>query len=150
MFSCRKIVALLGVLIAVGGAFAADPPPPLDGENVIYPRNAPASGRITPRVDDGVSLWGTLAVVAILAGGGFFLLKRGRLGARTAGVLNQRLAIEETRALGNKQFLAVATYGERRLLLAVCPGKIDLLCRLDDGVGAPAAVPPTSRTAGLA
>ena len=87
-----------------------------------------------------------LGLIAALAGGGFYLLKRGQLGQRGGLAVHQRLSIEETRPLGNKQFLAVAAYGERKLLLAVCPGRIDLLCRLDDHPAAsPAAAAETTR-----
>ena len=132
MTALRKILGL-AVLAFIGATLAAaDKPGKLEDESVIYPRNAPAAGHLAPRPDDGFPMWSTLIVAAVLAGGGFVLLKRGRLTPRAPGAGGQRLAIEETRPLGNKQFLAVATYGERRLLLAVCPGKIDLLCRLDE------------------
>jgi len=132
MNSFRKTVALVVLFVAGAAAPAADQPVKLADESVIYPRNAPAAGTSTPRSDDGFPIWGMLTVMAVLAGGGFYLLKRGGLGSRSAGAGGQRLAIEETRPLGNKQFLAVATYGERKLLLAVCAGRIDLLCRLDE------------------
>jgi flagellar protein FliO/FliZ len=41
------------------------------------------------------------------------------------------LTVEETRALGNKQFLVVASYEGKKFLLGVCPGRIDLLAPLD-------------------
>ena len=40
--------------------------------------------------------------------------------------------------LGHKQFLAVVEYEGRKMLLGVCPGRIDYLCPLEgneDGVG---------------
>ena len=146
MTALRKIFVLVALGLAGATLSAADKPVKLEDESVIYPRNAPAAGQVTPRPADGFPLWSTLIVVAVLAGGGFVLLKRGRLTPRAPGAGGQRLAIEETRPLGNKQFLAVATYGERRLLLAVCPGKIDLLCRLDESGektvgGAPSSAP---------
>ena len=50
------------------------------------------------------------------------------------GSVNRRLNIEESRMLGYKQHLVVAEYEGRKLLLGVCPGRIDFLCRLDGGV----------------
>jgi flagellar protein FliO/FliZ len=38
--------------------------------------------------------------------------------------------IEETRSLGNRQYLIVAAYEEKKLLLGVTPGRIKLLCDL--------------------
>jgi flagellar protein FliO/FliZ len=137
----------LALLLALLGTplFAADTPAKLDSESLIYPRNSPEA-RQRKTSDESFPLWGTLGVIAALTAGGLFLLKRGSLGARTGARVNQRLAIEETRPLGNKQFLAVATYGERRMLLAVCAGRIDLLCRLDeDGEAKPAPAPAPAR-----
>ena len=122
-------------------AFVAEPTPAsLGNDAMIYPRNSPEARQ--QRASDGsFPVWGMLGVVAVLAGAGFYLIKRGHLGSRGNAVdVRQRLAIEETRALGNKQFLAVAAYGERKVLLSVCPGRIDFLCRLDDGP-APSASP---------
>lgn len=42
-----------------------------------------------------------------------------------------QLNIEETRALGSKQFLAVVNYNGQRMLLGVGPGFINHLCYLD-------------------
>ena len=138
----------LGLLLALLGTplFAADTPAKLDGESLIYPRNSPES-RQHQASGESFPLWGALGVIVALTAGGLYLMKRGALGARTGARVNQRLAIEETRPLGNKQFLAVATYGERRMLLAVCAGRIDLLCRLDeDGDAKPSpAVAPARR-----
>jgi flagellar protein FliO/FliZ len=113
---------------------AAEPTPAsLGDDGVIYPRNSPEA-RHQRASDSSFPVWGMLGVIAVLAGTGFYLVKRGHLGSRGSAVdVRQRLAIEETRALGNKQFLAVAAYGERKVLLSVCPGRIDFLCRLDDG-----------------
>lgn len=46
------------------------------------------------------------------------------------------LELLETRPLGGRQFLLVAKYGEKHVLLGVCPGRIDYLCDLNDGAGA--------------
>jgi flagellar protein FliO/FliZ len=42
----------------------------------------------------------------------------------------RRLNIAETRMLGNRQFLIVAEYDDKKILLGVCPGRIDYLCPL--------------------
>jgi flagellar protein FliO/FliZ len=60
------------------------------------------------------------------------MLWRGR-----AGGMNQfsrvprQLAVEETRSLGNRQFLVVASYQDKKFLIGVCPGRIDLLSALN-------------------
>jgi len=35
--------------------------------------------------------------------------------------------------LGNRQFLIVAEYEDRKMLIGVCPGRIDYLCPLGSG-----------------
>jgi len=133
-FRTRHLLLSAVLLLAPLAGRAGDPvPAPLDGDSLIYPRNAPGAGHATVgRRDEGFPLWGTIGVAVVLAAGGYVLVKRGGFRPRAAVPGTQQLAIQETRPLGNKQFLAVATYGDRRLLLAVCPGRIDLLCRLDD------------------
>jgi flagellar protein FliO/FliZ len=42
----------------------------------------------------------------------------------------RKLQIAETRMLGNRQFLIVAEYEDRKMLIGVCPGRIDYLCTL--------------------
>lgn len=102
---------------------------------VIYPKNSPDRPKLAAKATDDVPVTGIVAIVLLLAAGGWMLFKRGAFLAKPAVPGQSRLAIEETRPLGNKQFLAVATYGDRKLLLAVCQGKIDLLCRLDESGG---------------
>ena len=125
------ILAVALALPAVPAAAAESTPASLGDDGVVYPRNSPEAHKLHTS-DSAFPMWGMLGVIAVLAGAGFYLLKRGQLGSRAGMTVHQRLAIEETRPLGNKQFLAVATYGERRMLLAVCAGRIDLLCRLDE------------------
>lgn len=72
----------------------------------------------------------SLVLGLILAGAGGWLLWRQRRGTVTGRELRS-LAIDETRSLGNRQFLVVASYEGRRFLLGVCPGRIDMLTPLD-------------------
>ena len=136
------LLALAAALVLPAGA-ADSTPASLTGDDVVYPRNSPEAHKLHS-ADNSFPMWGLLGVVAVLAGGGFYLLKRGQLGLRAGTPVLQRLAIEETRSFGNKQFLAVAAYGDRKLLLSVCPGRIDLLCRLDEpSATAPEVRPPS-------
>lgn len=73
----------------------------------------------------------TLVAALVLAAGGAWLLWRGkRLGTRNAGGHN--LVIAETRSLGNRQFLVVATYEDKKFLLGICPDRIALLAPLHE------------------
>jgi flagellar protein FliO/FliZ len=73
-----------------------------------------------------------ILIVALLAAGlyltrsGFNFIPRKARGDR-------KLVISETRTLGNRQFLIVAEYENRKMLLGVCPGRIDYLATLSGG-----------------
>ena len=43
-----------------------------------------------------------------------------------------QLTIDETRSLGSRQYLVVASYQDKKFLLGVCPGRIDLLSALPE------------------
>lgn len=129
------VCAAVWVVLPVVAPAGEPSPASLGDDGVIYPRNSSGASPASP-AGGTFSMWGVLGLVVALAGGGVYLLKRGHLGARNGAALQQRLSIEETRPLGNKQYLAVAAYGDRKLLLSVCPGRIDLLCRLDEAAGA--------------
>jgi flagellar protein FliO/FliZ len=81
----------------------------------------------------GISLLGYLLTILVLAGAGLTVLFRGGgLGAfRGAAKGARKLNVEETRALGHRQYLVVAEYEGRRFLLGVCPGRIEYLSGLD-------------------
>ena len=71
-----------------------------------------------------------LVLLLALFAGGAYLLRNGftLFQPRMKGV--RKLEISETRMLGSRQFLVVAEYEDRKILLGVCPGRIDYLCTL--------------------
>ncbi len=73
-----------------------------------------------------------LSALALIAGVAVWLWRKFSFGWN-AGPVNRRLKIEESKMLGYKQHLVVAEYEGRKFLLGVCPGRIDFLCRLDEG-----------------
>lgn len=122
-----RLTALLAFLACASGASAA----PTAADQVISP-NAEAPKTITPADGPGSGAL-TMVAVILLAGAGGWMLWRGKGGALAQ--LNRsprRLGVEETRSLGNRQYLVVATYENKKFLLGVCPGKIDLLTPLTD------------------
>ena len=100
-------------------------------EKVIYPRTvAPTETTAPARSTSSNATLLLFALVAAVAGG--WLLWRQRRSAQ--GLLSRearKLAVTETRSLGNRQYLVVADYEGRKFLLGVCPGRIDLLSTLD-------------------
>jgi len=79
---------------------------------------------------------GSLMLAALCAAAGGWLYWRNRR-RQTGGATRGQLAIAETRSLGNRQYLVVAAYGERRFLIGVCPGRLQLLADLAEGAKAP-------------
>jgi flagellar protein FliO/FliZ len=96
---------------------------------IIYPHTpenkAEPSTAHSPAYGSGV-----LLVALLLAGAGGWLFWRGRA-APNGTVGARKLAIAETKSLGNRQYLVVAAYEDKKFLLSVCPGKIELLTSLD-------------------
>jgi flagellar protein FliO/FliZ len=101
-----------------------------DDSRVIYPVSSPAPGGTTAGATaSGVGALTIFGAVALAAAGGWMLWRGRKL--PFAGRELRKLAIDETRSLGSRQYLVVASYEGKKLLLGVCPGRIDLLTPLD-------------------
>lgn len=122
-----KLLSLAALLLLPLGVSGAT----LDADEVIVPGATPKSATApADRVGSGMF---TFTAVVLLAGAGAWLLWRGRgrnvLGGPRAA---RNLQVEETRGLGGRQYLVVASYRDQKFLLGVCPGRIDLLSPLAD------------------
>lgn len=115
----------------------SDAPAPDGNAAVFAPGPRAATGGLMPAV-------GYLGAFGLLIGGAWFLLKRGAL-PRPFAKKEGRLRVLETRMLGNRQFLMVVEYDDAKLLLGVCPGRIDYLTPL---AGHPLATGASSVTVG--
>lgn len=119
-----------GLLIANPSLVAADNVAAPAAE-VIYPRGStPAPQGSNKPASGGSASFGLLVTAAALAAGGGWLFWRGRR-VNGAGMPARHLSIAETKSLGNRQYLVVASYQDKKFLLGVCPGRIDLLTALD-------------------
>ena len=114
-------------------ARAADDKIPTAG-TVLDPRSAGVPAESTPGHSTNYAT-GLLLAVA-LAGVGGWLFWRGRGDPRSA--VSRKLIISETKSLGNRQFLVVAAYEDKKFLLSVCPGRIELLTPLTGPTAPPA------------
>jgi flagellar protein FliO/FliZ len=125
MSLCRLVI--LAGLLAL--PFAAPAATAVDESKIIYPK---AGAAAAPSAAPAGSLGSATTIVGalVLAAGGVWLLLRRRADLAT-GRATQSLAISETRSLGNRQFLVVASYEGRKFLLGVCPGRIEMLAPLD-------------------
>ena len=72
------------------------------------------------------------AFLLAAAAGALFYLQRRRAGGSPLAVGGRKLQIEETRPLGNRQYLIVANYDGKKLLLGVTPGQIQMLTELGE------------------
>lgn len=104
-----------------------------DDNTVFVPKasrtDVPAAAAAAPTLNSV-----SLVLGVALAGVGGWLVWRNRRGT-PIGRDQRLLAVDETRSLGNRQYLVVASYEGRKFLIGVCPGRIDMLAPLD-GSGA--------------
>ena len=101
------------------------------GETVLYPAGgAPAEARSAQTPASASSTWVFVGLVSLAAGAAWYWRRRqtGPLGRRGT------IQIEDTRPLGNRQFLVVASCDGRRFLLGVATGGIKMLSELDSHV----------------
>ena len=115
-------IALAGLILGSASSAAA-----ADDDKIIYPGAAKAEAPATPAKSRFNSM--SLILGLGLAGVGGWLVWRNRRSAPGSRELRS-LAIDETRSLGNRQYLVVASYEGKKFLLGVCPGRIDMLSPL--------------------
>ena len=114
-----------------------------DEPTVVYPQNAPAeenSDSNSPYADlvsessspAGmiVTIFGYLLILGAMAVAAWYLFKRGVLRKPFANK-EGKLKVAESRMLGNRQYIMVVEYEDKKILLGVGPGKIDYLTSLD-------------------
>ena len=107
---------------------AAEPlPVARAGDTVLYPAASGASAAPTAGAASSSSTLVLVLVIGVTAGAFWYWRRRqpGPLGRRGT------IQIEDTRPLGNRQFLVVASCDGRRFLLGVAAGGIQMLSPLD-------------------
>ncbi len=126
------IVVVVSALSLSGGAHgetttSATPSPVLVGNvpavvSPAFPAKASGSGTFQLAI--------YFVLLISLLGGGAYVMRNGLgfLQPKPKGL--RKLDITETRMLGNRQFLIVAEYEQRKMLIGVCPGRIEYLCTL--------------------
>ncbi len=136
------VVAGCVVLETAQPAFAAEADPlevesavsveePTEAEDsFIFPRGR-ESREIAPREHSpGRISWVTwLFGIALLGGGAWIVWQKKQQAVRTGA--GRKIQIEETRPMGNRQYLVVARCEGKRFLLGVTPGRIDVVSPLD-------------------
>lgn len=124
-----RVRTALGLLawVVLGAAVASA----ADDAKVFFPGGSgtSASGAAAPGSGSLGNM--TLVIGLVLAAVGGWFVWRGRLNSPVSRD-NRLLALSETKSLGNRQYLVVATYDNKKFLLGVCPGRIDMLAPLHD------------------
>jgi flagellar protein FliO/FliZ len=137
----RLLAAILAAGCLAAAPLAAQTAPTPAPGTVLHPGTGAlpdAFPAATPGA--GGTSFGSAVVIVLCGLAGAALWWRLRRNSATAGVRGDRkLAIAETRPLGNRQYLVVADYEGKKFLLGVVPGRIDLLAPLG---GNEAAAPP--------
>ena len=114
-------------------ASTAQPDTQRSPETVIYPKASQEKTVDSPvlRGDSGFGGGYYMFIVLVLAAAGGWILWRRRSGeAVFSSRIEKKLQIEETRSLGNRQFLVVASYEGRKFLLGVTTERIQMLTEL--------------------
>ncbi len=111
----------------------ASPTSTRSADTVLYPKDSPDRPSSAAKNNEGGGNSWMLAGAFLLAlGGGWLVLRRRGLPLAKAVRTGRLLAVEETKSLGNRQYLVVAACEGRRFLLGVTPGQIQMLSPLDD------------------
>ena len=114
-------------------ALPAPPPVSSSGSLMFSGGSAGSAGSFIQMFGYAVAILMIVGAVIV-----FFMRSGGLIGLRMGAKSARKLHLQETWMLGHKQFLAVVEYEGRKMLLGVCPGRIDYLCPLEgneDGVG---------------
>ena len=117
---------------------AAEPTTPASArsdDTVLYPKGSKDRPESSPADEErgGSSMMLVGAFLLAMAGGWLVLRRRGvPLSKVLSAKPNRLIQVEETKSLGNRQYLVVAGCEGRRFLLGVTQGNIQLLAPLDD------------------
>ena len=124
----RRLLAPLAALALAATAAAASLA--VDDSKIIVPGASTPAGGAAAGAASGLGSVSLVLGLALAAVGGWFVW-RGRHG-NPIGRETRQLTISETRSLGSRQYLVVASYEDKKFLLGVCPGRIDLLAPLHE------------------
>ena len=129
------LAQLAALALCLGAARAQDDPEPeRPVAAAVEARPALPAAAATPFAMKSSGSTATLALYLVLLlalfGGGSYLLRHGFTLFQPKLKGARKLQISEMKMLGNRQFLVVAEYEDRKMLLGVCPGRIDYLATL--------------------
>ena len=132
---CRRRFVLwaLGLLFVSGWLGAATPTAPRSADTVIFPQ--PVEPTIARPADSPST--GYIVFVVLCLGGGAWLWFRAKGKGRSLKTTGSEILIEETRPLGNRQYLVLTSCRGRSFLIGVSQGRIDLVSEVPPSDPAP-------------
>jgi|GEM_PF-2093028 len=132
---CRRRLVLwaLGLLFASGWLGAATPTAPRSADTVIFPQ--PVEPTVARPADSPST--GYIVFVVLCLGGGAWLWFRAKGKGRSLKTTGSEILIEETRPLGNRQYLVLTSCRGRSFLIGVSQGRIDLVSEVPSSDPAP-------------
>ncbi len=98
-----------------------------EGNSELYQDLMPESGSGVGMV---VTILGYLIIIGGMCVAAWYLFKRGVI-RKPFSSSDGKLKVSESRMLGNRQYIMVVEYEDKKILLGVGPGKIDYLTSLD-------------------
>jgi flagellar biogenesis protein FliO len=125
------------MLLFMGMGAFAQAPAPSPSERELQAPLVLDDGKSTPGTptrDAGPSGWralGSMILVLGLAGGGLWAFRKWGAG-KFPGSGGSRLKVEETLALGDRRFVSILKVDDERFLIALSPGNVQLMTRLDN------------------
>lgn len=136
--------ALVGVLLLAETPFVFGQDTDSEESQLVYPNSSPETEdteRQTELYKDlmseggsgvgmAVTILGYLVIVGGMCVAAWYLFKRGVI-RKPFSSSEGKLKVAESRMLGNRQYIMVVEYEDKKILLGVGPGKIDYLTSLD-------------------
>ena len=132
---CRRRFVLwaLGLLFVSGWLGAATPTAPRSADTVIFPQ--PVEPTIARPADSPST--GYIVFVVLCLGGGAWLWFRAKGKGRSLKTTGSEISIDETRPLGNRQYLVLTSCRGRSFLIGVSQGRVDLVSEVPPSEPAP-------------
>jgi flagellar protein FliO/FliZ len=132
---CRRRFFLwaLGLLFVSGWLGAATPTAPRSADTVIFPQ--PVEPTIARPADSPST--GYIVFVVLCLGGGAWLWFRAKGKGRSLKTTGSEISIDETRPLGNRQYLVLTSCRGRSFLIGVSQGRVDLVSEVPPSEPAP-------------
>ena len=119
----RLALWALGLVFSGGLLWGAASTAPRSADTVIYPQPIEQSAARP----EGSPSTGYIVFVVLCLGGGAWLWFRAKGNGRSLKNQGAEISIEETRPLGNRQYLVLTSCRGRSFLIGVSQGRIDLV-----------------------